>query len=132
MIHQISLQDCLEPSSPPDKVLTVSALDDTVFVRICTVEQDAHHETHTEVADISVSLPSLLEALTLLSADGEREHLRPVDHDGKSRETRIAGHRLAVVPLGLHSAVAAGTVHHRHSPPPGTRPDHECEETAHA
>jgi hypothetical protein len=118
VIHEISLNDCLDGTSPPEQVLTVSACDDAVFVRICKIDQDSRTEKHTELAEISVSLPSLIEALTLLAADAEREHLRPLDSTGKSHETRLAGHRLAVVHTGGSSLLAAETVHLGHTPHP--------------
>jgi hypothetical protein len=119
MIHQISLNDCLEGTAPPDQVLTVSACDDTVFVRICKVDQDTRTEKHAEVAEISVSLPSLIDALALLAADSDREHLRPVDRDGRSHETRLAGHRLTLATAGPSSVIAATTAHLRYTPRPG-------------
>jgi hypothetical protein len=119
VIHEISLAECLEPCAPPDRVLRVSALDDVAFVRISEVKQDSHSETHTETAEISVSLPSLLEALALLAADVERENLRPLDRDGKSRETRLAGTRFTAASAGPGSVVAAATRHQRYTPPPG-------------
>ena len=118
MIHNISLAECLEQRSPPAKVLNVSACDDTVFVRICGVDQDHQSEKHTEVAEISVSLPALIEALNLLAVDHEREDLRPVDHDGQQRETKFAGRRLTVAGVAPWSAVAALTTHYRHTPEP--------------
>jgi hypothetical protein len=118
VIHQISLAECLEQSSPPAKVLNVSACGDTVFVRICDVDQDHLSEKHTESAEISVSLPALIEALNLLAVDHEREELRPVDHDGRTRETKFAGGGLTVAPVAPWSAVGALTTHYRHSPEP--------------
>ncbi len=118
MIHEISLAECLEAVSPPDKVLNVAACDDTVFVRICTVEQDHISEKHTQVAEISVSLPALIEALNLLAVDHEREDLRPLDSDGKARETKFAGRRLTIAGVAPWSAVAALTTHYRHTPEP--------------
>jgi hypothetical protein len=122
MIHQISLNDCLEGTAPPEQVLTVSGCDDTVFVRICKVGQDSHTEKHAEVAEISVSLPSLIEALHLLAADGDREHLRPLDSTGRAHETRLAGQRFTHVPAGPVSAVAALTTHLHYTPPPKAAP----------
>lgn len=118
MIHQISLNECLEPHAPPKQVLAVSALDDTAFVRICTVDQDSRQETLKEIAEISVSLPSLIEAVTLLAADVERENLRPLDHTGKSRETRLAGGRVTIAPAGPYAAAGAVTKHLRYTPAP--------------
>lgn len=118
MIHNISLAECLEQSSPPARVLNIGACDDTVFVRICEVDQTALSETHREVAEISVSLPALIEALSLLAVDHEREELRPVDSDGKTRETKFAGRRLTVAGVAPWSAVSALTTHYRHSPEP--------------
>jgi hypothetical protein len=118
MIHQISLNDCLDGTVPPEQVLTISALDDVVFVRICKADEDAHSEKHTEIADISVSLASLLEAVQLLARDVDREHLRPVDHTGQGHETRLAGDRLTFVQTGSTSAVGARTTHLRNTPLP--------------
>ena len=120
MIHQISLNDCLDGTAPPEQVLTISALDDVVFVRICKVDDDAHGEKQTELADISVSLASLLEAVQLLANDVSREHLRPMDHTGKEHETRLAGVRLDVTAVGPGSAVGALTRHLRYTPMPGS------------
>ena len=118
MIYRISLAECLEQYAPPAKVLNVSVVADTVFVRICAVDQNSHSETHREVADISVSLPALIEALNLLAVDGEREDLRPLDNTGQAHETKFAGRRLTVVPVAPWSAVAALTDHYRHTPEP--------------
>ena len=123
MIHSISLAECLDPSAPPEKVLDVSACDDTVFVRICVVDHDHKSEKHTETAEISVSLPALIEALSLLAVDHEREDLRPVDHNGQQRETKFAGRRLTVVGVAPWSAVAALTTHYRHTPEPSKSKD---------
>jgi hypothetical protein len=119
VIYRISLNDCLEPYAPPAKVLNIGALDDTVFVSICEVNQDgSRKEIHKELADISVSLASLLEAVALLATDQEREHLRPVENaEQGTKETRLAGSRLAVVPTGPASAVGALTTHLRYALP---------------
>lgn len=132
MIHNISLAECLEQSSPPARVLNIGTCDDTVFVRICDVDQDGRSEKHTEVAEISVSLPALIEALNLLAVDHEREDLRPVDSDGKTRETKFAGRRLTVVGVAPWSAVSALTTHYRHSPEPGKGTGGTGEEAHHA
>jgi hypothetical protein len=122
MINRISLAECLDQSTPPAKVLDVSVLDDTAFIRICDVGETHDTETHQEVAEISVSLPSLIEALNLLSVDTERERLRPCeDEQAGAHETRLAGRRLTVVPVAPWSAVAALTEHCRYTPEPGKR-----------
>ena len=118
MIHKISLAECLEQYSPPARVLNVSACDDTVFVQICDVDQDHQKETHREAAEISVSLPALIEALNLLAGDAEREELRPIDSGGREHETRLSGRRFIVAPTSPHSAVAAAKDHVRHTPAP--------------
>lgn len=118
MINRISLAECLEQVSPAAKVLNLSVIDDTAFIRICTADEDHQSETHREVADISVSLPSLIEALSLLATDREREHLRPVERDGRVHETRFAGRRLTIAPVAPWSAVAALTTHYRYTPEP--------------
>ena len=112
MIHEISLADCLEVYAPPKSVLTLGALNDTVFVRICTVDQDHKSETLHEQADISVSLPSLIEALQVLLNDQGRENLRPAeDGSATEKETRLAGRRIDVLPVGFNGAVGALTEH---------------------
>jgi hypothetical protein len=95
MIHHISLNDCLEPSSPPEKVLTLGVVDDTAFVYINAVTGD-RAETQTVKAEIAVSLASLREALALLSNDRSRESLRPSGDGG--RRTRLDGQRAVIVP----------------------------------
>lgn len=122
MINRISLAECLEQYSPPAKVLDVSVLDDTAFVRICDASETHDTETRREIAEISVSLPSLIEALNLLALDAERERLRPCeDPPTGTHETRLAGRRLTVVPAAPWSAVAALTEHYRYTPEPTTR-----------
>lgn len=97
-IHHISLNDCLEGTSPPGKVLTLGVVDDTAFVYINTVTGEGDKsETQTVKAEITVSLASLREALELLSSDRLRESLRPRDKDAGA-ETRLAGHRIVIVP----------------------------------
>lgn len=95
-VHHISLNDCLEPSAPPAKVLTVGVIDDTAFVYINAVSQDGEAETQTVTAQIAVSLASLREALELLSNDRSREDLRPSDASGP--KTRLDGRRAVIVP----------------------------------
>jgi hypothetical protein len=116
MIHRISLAEVLEQSSPPARTLDVSVLDDTAFVRICDVAETHLEDKHREIVEISVSLPSLLEALTVLAQDAERERLRPLDRQG-THETRLSGRRFSVAPVGPWSAVAALTEHLRYEPP---------------
>ena len=118
VIHNVSLAECLEQYAPPAKVLNVNVIGDTAFVRICEVEQGSDRETHREVADISVSLPSLIEALNLLAVDHEREELRPIDSTNREHETKFAGRRFTVVPVAPWSAVAALTDHYRYTPAP--------------
>lgn len=95
-VHLISLNDCLEPSAPPTKLLTIGVIDDTAFVHINAVSQDGEAETQTVTAQIAVSLASLREALTLLSNDRIREDLRPSDAAGP--KTRLDGQRVVIVP----------------------------------
>lgn len=119
MINRISLADCLDQAVPPPRVLDISVLDDTVWVRICDASENSRTEKHHEVAEISVSLPSLIEALNLLALDAERERLRPCDNPVTgSHETRIAGRRFTAVPVAPFSFVAAATDHLRYAPGP--------------
>lgn len=121
MINRISLAECLYQVSPPAKVLDVSVVDDTAFVRVCEASETHDSETRREVASVAVSLPSLIEALNLLALDAERERLRPCDNPATgSHEARLAGHRLSVVPVAPWSAVAALTTHYRYTPEPGS------------
>jgi hypothetical protein len=97
-IHHISLNDCLEGTSPPEKVLTLGVVDDTAFVYINTVTgQGDKAETQTVTAEIAVSLASLREALALLSNDRSREDLRTSDAAGPT--TRLDGQRAVIVPV---------------------------------
>jgi hypothetical protein len=116
MIHRISLAEVLEQVSPPARTLDVSVIDDTAFIRICDVTENHATDEHREIVEISVSLPSLLEALTVLAQDAERERLRPQDRH-RSHETRLSGRRLSVVPVAPWSAVAALTEHLRYEQP---------------
>jgi site-specific recombinase len=117
MIHRISLAEVLEQVSPPARTLDVSAVDDTAFIRICDVTENHAEDKHREVVEISVSLPSLIEALNLLAVDAERERLRPQDRQ-LTYETRLAGTRFTVAPVAPWSAVAARIDHVRYEPPP--------------
>lgn len=99
-VHQISLNDCLTPSSPPEKVLSLSVVEDTAFVSInaCSGQGDKI-ETQTVTADIAVSLASLREALALLGNDRARESLRQPDGDHGDRASGLTGQRLVIVPV---------------------------------
>ena len=98
-VHHISLNDCLEPSSPPEKVLTLGVVDDTAFVYINAVRSEGSAETQTVTAEIAVSLQSLREALALLADDRTREALRPSDDSAGGRAARVGGHRTVIVPV---------------------------------
>lgn len=97
-VHHVSLAECLEKVSPPEKVLTVGVVDDTAFLYINAVTQDAKSETQTVTAEIAVSLASLREALVLLGNDRSREDLRGKTPSGGG-EARLSGQRHVVVPL---------------------------------
>lgn len=96
-VHHVSLNDCLEGTSPPEKVLTLGVVDDTAFVYINAVTgQGDKTETQAVTAEIAVSLASLREALALLSNDRSREDLRSSDDAGP--KTRLDGQRAVIVP----------------------------------
>jgi hypothetical protein len=96
-VHHISLNDCLEGTSPPEKVLTLGVVNDTAFVYINSVTgQGDKQETQTVTAEIAVSLASLREALALLANDRSREDLRGTDTAGP--KTRLDGQRTVIVP----------------------------------
>ncbi|MFD9444980.1 hypothetical protein [Streptomyces sp. NPDC060001] len=97
-VHHISLNDCLDGTSPPEKVLTLGVVDDTAFVYINAVTSEGDKaETQTVTAEIAVSLASLREALALLSNDRSREDLRATDAGGP--KTRISGQRAVIAPI---------------------------------
>lgn len=101
-VYQISLKDCLNPMAPPDKVLTVSAVDDTAFLYINKVSEDGTSSTQKEKAEIAVSIASLREALELLANDVARENLRPLDPPGNEQgdhAARLEGPRYGWVKL---------------------------------
>lgn len=96
-VHHVSLNDCLEGTAPPEKLLTIGVVDDTAFVYINRVtSQGDKQETQTVTAEIAVSLASLREALELLSNDRSREDLRGADDAGP--KTRLDGQRTVIVP----------------------------------
>ncbi len=90
-VHQIMLADCLDGAKPPARVLTISVIGDTAFLAIEQYAETGNSSTTTkEVADVSVSLPSLREALELLNNDRAREDLRPLDPPDNERGERSA------------------------------------------
>lgn len=101
-IQQITLKDCLDRTEPPEKVLALAVVDDTVFVSINEWKNDHDTSTQKTTADIAVSSASLREALELLAADRVREDLRPLDPPGNEqgqRAARLDGPRAGVVKL---------------------------------
>lgn len=102
-VYQISLADCLNPgTSPPSQVLTLAVIDDTVFLQIDKLSGSGDTETHKTKVEITVSLPSLRQALELLADDSAREAARPLDppdNEHGDRGTRIAGARYTVTPI---------------------------------
>ncbi|WP_042400049.1 hypothetical protein [Streptacidiphilus carbonis] len=99
-VFQISLADCLDGARPPDQILTLAVVDDTVFVAVEKyTEVDAKESRQKEKAMIAVSLPSLREALELLANDRSREDLRPVDGEHGDMGARLKGPRAGWVKL---------------------------------
>jgi hypothetical protein len=97
VIHHVTLNDCLEPSAPPQGVLVVGVTDDTAFIAISKVTTDGKSETTTAIAEIAVSAASLRDALHLLGEDRDREDLRP--KTGNDRDARLGGHRFIAARL---------------------------------
>lgn len=101
-VHQIMLADCLDGARPPDRVLTLSVVGDTAFLAIEKYAEGSGTTKTKEIVDISVSMPSLREALELLANDREREDLRPLDPPGNERGelgTTFGGQRRGWVKL---------------------------------
>jgi len=101
-IHQIMLADCLDGAKPPARVLTVSVVGDTAFLAVEDYTEGGGSTTTKEVAQISVSLPSLRDALELLGEDRRREDLRPMDPPGNGQgdmSATLAGQRYGWVRL---------------------------------
>jgi hypothetical protein len=101
-VHQIMLADCLDGAKPPARVLTVSVVGDTAFLAVEDYADGGGSTTTKEVAQISVSLPSLRDALDLLADDRSREDLRPLDPPGNDRgeyAATLAGQRYGWVRL---------------------------------
>jgi hypothetical protein len=100
MIHDITLADPLDPMSPPETVLRLSAVGDALWVSIQKHDNDAKTDTFTTVAEQCVSLPAIREALDLIRHDIDRENQRPLERPGHNeREATIPGDRFGVMPL---------------------------------
>lgn len=97
-IYEITLQDPTGQVAPPEHILHLASVDDLVFVTIAKYDEGSTKRTHETVADITVSLPALREAIELLSHDRDREAARLVDRSGE-RTARIGGTRYTVAPL---------------------------------
>jgi hypothetical protein len=96
-INEITLADPTNPARPAEKVLTLSAVGDLAFVTVSTVDEGNPDTTTTVAAEMTVSLPTLRDALVLLCQDRDRERLRPVDKRGEPMPD-LAGQRYIVVP----------------------------------
>lgn len=100
MIHDITLADPLDPVSPPERVVRLAAVGDTLWIYFQKHDSDGKTDTFKTVAEQAVSLPALREALDLIRHDVERENARPKMHaDRNDREASISGPRFGVAPL---------------------------------
>src|SRR5882757_10224256 len=81
-IQEIILSDCLERVQPPEQILRINVIDQAVFIGIQKYNEDSKGINTEVIAEISVSLPSLREALTLLDNDSNRENIRMKDKNG--------------------------------------------------
>ena len=97
-VYDITLASPTEKYAPPETLLRLTSVDDLAFLSVETYEEVDGVRTFKSVADMTVSLPALREAINLLSHDRDREDCRPVDERGE-KGARIAGHRLVVSPL---------------------------------
>ena len=97
MIYEITLADPAEPMAPPETVLRVSAVEDLAFVAILKLKDD-REGTHKILAEMTVSLPALREALDLLRHDVDRENCRPKDGP-KTYAAKLDGIRFGLMPL---------------------------------
>lgn len=97
-INEISLSDPTEPGRPSENVLTLSVVGDLAFVQVCKVDEGNPSTTSTVVAEMTVSLPTLRDAVILLCQDRDRESLRPVDDRGEPMPD-IGGTRIVVTPV---------------------------------
>lgn len=97
-IDNISLSDPTDLARPIVESLQISSVGDLAFVSICKVDDGNPTTTTTVVAEMTVSLPTLRDALVLLCQDRDRESLRGKDHRGEPMPD-IAGHRMVVVPV---------------------------------
>lgn len=93
MVHEITLSDPLEKQMPPEKVLVLKSVGDSLFVSIETFDEDNRSTNRTVVADSCVSLPAIREALELMRNGEERERLR------EPGEPLLSGPRMGAYPL---------------------------------
>jgi hypothetical protein len=97
-INQISLGDPTDPIRPYPKTLEVSAVGDLAFVQIVEVDEGNPTTTTTVIAEMTVSLATLRDALVLICQDRDRESCRPKDKNDEPLPD-IAGVRHIVVPI---------------------------------
>lgn len=81
-IQEIILSDCLERIQPPEQILRINVIDQVAFIGIQKYDENAKGTKTEVIGEISVSLPSLREALTLLNNDENRENIRMKDKNG--------------------------------------------------
>lgn len=97
-IDEISLTDPTDLERPSENVLTLSVVGDLAFVSVCKRDDGNPTTTTTVVAEMTVSLPTLRDAVVLLCQDRDRESLRPTDKRGEPMPD-LAGHRVIVTPV---------------------------------
>ena len=96
-IHEITLGDPCDLARPFEQTLSLSVVGDLAFVSVCKIDEGNPTSTSTVVAEMTVSLPSLRDAVVLLCQDRDRESLRPKDERGEPMPD-LAGVRHIVVP----------------------------------
>jgi len=96
-IDRISLSDPCDLQRPIEQSLSVSVVGDLAFVQVCKVDEGNPETTTTVIAEMTVSLPSLRDAVILLCQDRDRESLRPRDARGEPMPD-LAGARFVVTP----------------------------------
>lgn len=97
-VYEVALADPTHLSRPAVELLRISAVGDLAFVAVCKHDEGNPESKDTVVAEMTVSLPALREAVELLSHDRDRESLRPRDQRGEPMSD-IAGNRFVVAPL---------------------------------
>jgi hypothetical protein len=74
--HAVTLVDCEEGTAPPEKVVELCVIGDTLFIHIRSYEETPKASTQRTLAQIAVDAQTVLDLLPVLARDHERARAR--------------------------------------------------------